>query len=124
MSIKREREERAFQLISEAGGEGLLQVEMWKRMGVGNREGSRIARKFEEMGMVQRQRVSLGGGRWTYRLTSPKKTVTLESVTDCPCIKCDEIDKCFSRGHKSPQLCDILTQWIHEGSEKRVSESL
>lgn len=67
MSAKREREKRAFQLILESGEEGLLQAEMWRRLGISDRDGSRIARGFEENGVIKWQR-ELHDGRWTYRL--------------------------------------------------------
>lgn len=110
---RRERERKAFWLILDAGDEGLLQVEMWRRLSLNDREGSRIALKFEKMGFVERQRVSLGGGRWTYRLISLKKPVTIDSIRDCPCAACNEIERCIPGRHVSPVNCPILTDWIN-----------
>lgn len=117
MSIRRDLEKRAFQLISEAGDEGFLQAEMWRRLGISDKYGSKIARGFEENGFIRRQR-ELHEGRWTYRLVSLRKHITINSISDCPCMVCDEIDKCFPGGHINPNLCTILTQWIHEGSSE------
>ena len=114
MSIRRDLDKRAFQLILKAGDEGILQAEMWRRLGTSNRDGSRIARGFEKKGVIKRQR-ELHEGRWTYRLISLKKPITVDSIIDCPCMICDEMDKCFPGGHINPNLCIILTQWIHEG---------
>lgn len=104
-------EQRALQLILEADDEGLLQSELWKRLGVTSREGSRLALKFEEKGVVERKRV-LHDGRWTYKLFSQTKPVTIDSIRDCPCINCDELDKCFEGGQMSPIRCPLLTAWV------------
>ena len=107
----REREKRVFQLISEAGEEGLLQTEMWKRLGITGQDGSRIARRFEGKGIIKRQRV-LHENRWTYRLFSTKKPVTLDSVMGCPCATCSDMDRCISGQRISPVHCPNLTDWI------------
>lgn len=104
-------ERKALQLIIEVGEEGILQSEMWKTLGVTSREGSRLALKFEEKGAVERKRV-LHEGRWTYKLFSLSKPVTIDSIKDCPCIICEELDKCFSGGQLSPLHCLNLTVWI------------
>jgi len=114
MSIRRDLDKRAFQLILEAGDEGVLQSEMWRRLGISDKYGSKIASGLEEKGAIKRQR-ELHESRWTYRLISLKKPITVNSIIDCPCMTCDEMDKCFPRGHINPNLCIILTQWIHEG---------
>jgi hypothetical protein len=108
---KNDLEKRALQLINEAGEEGILQSKMWKNLDVTSREGSRLALKFEEKGVVERRKV-LHGGRWTYKLFSQTKPVTIDSIKDCPCIICEELDKCFSGGQLSPLQCLHLTVWI------------
>jgi hypothetical protein len=111
-----ELERKALQLILEAGDEGILQSDMWKTLGVTSREGSRLALKFEEKGVVERRKV-LHGGRWTYKLFSQTKPVTIDSIKDCPCIVCEELDKCFSGGQLSPLHCQYLTAWIDPNTD-------
>ncbi len=106
-----ELEHRALQLIFDAEEEGILQSEMWKKLGVSSREGSRLALKFEEKGIIERRKV-LNNGRWTYRLRSIRQPVTLDSIRGCPCLRCDEIDKCVTGGSRSPINCRQLTEWI------------
>lgn len=110
MPRNNELERRALQLILDSD-EGILQSEMWKSLGVTSREGSRLALKFEEKGVVERRKV-LHEGRWTYKLYSQTKPVTIESIKDCPCIACDDIDKCFAGGQISPIVCPMLTAWL------------
>ena len=111
MPKKIDLERDALQLVFEAEDEGLLQSEMWKKLGVTSREGSRLALKFEEKGVVERRKV-LNNGRWTYKLFSKTKMVSLESIKDCPCIVCESLDKCFDGGQISPINCESLTQWM------------
>lgn len=104
-------EQKALKLVYDAGGKGILQSELWKELGVSSREGSRMAKKFEEKGKVIRSKV-LNGGRWTYKLFSKKEPVTLDSVKGCPCLICDEVDKCFRGGTRDPVYCMALTAWV------------
>lgn len=112
MSTGREREREAFQLICEADKEGLLQFDMWKTIGACSREGSRIALKLEAEGIIKRQK-ELHEGRWTYRLTSLRRPITLNSILDCPCLSCDDMDRCIPEGQIRPSLCPKLTYWIN-----------
>ncbi len=111
MSRNNDLEHRAIQMILEAGEEGILQSDMWKKLGVTSREGSRLALKFEEKGVVERRKV-LHEGRWTYKLFSQTKLITIDSILDCPCIVCEELDRCFTGGETSPINCQLLTAWI------------
>jgi uncharacterized membrane protein len=43
-------EQKALQIIMNYGNEGLLQSELWRKLGASSREGSRIALKLEGKG--------------------------------------------------------------------------
>ena len=98
-------------MIQDAGGEGILQMEMWKTLGVCSREASRIALKLLERGSIERLK-ELHEGRWTYRLFSTMKPATMDSIRDCPCVACCDIDRCATGTWVSPILCKKLTYWI------------
>jgi len=108
---KREKENRAFQLILESDEEGILQIEMLKILGVDSREGSSIALKFLKRELIKRQR-ELHDGRWTYRLISVKNPINVDSIMDCPCMACNDIDRCTPGSFVSPLLCKKLTYWF------------
>ena len=114
-------EQRALRLIYDAGDEGLLQSDLWKLLGVSSREGSRLAKKFEEKGRIVREEV-LNDGRWTYKLLSKKEPVTLDSVRGCPCLICSEVEKCFRGGTQDPVYCQLLTAWIDPRIETDASQ--
>lgn len=114
-------EQKALKLVFDAGDKGIFQSEIWKKLGVSSREGSRMAKKFEEKDKVIREKV-LNDGRWTYKLYSKKELVTLDSVKGCPCLICDEVDKCFRGGTRDPVYCMALTAWIDPRIEIEVNQ--
>ncbi|MEM2828969.1 MAG: hypothetical protein QXZ14_01810, partial [Candidatus Jordarchaeales archaeon] len=88
-------EEKAYQIILEAGERGLLQSDLWRKLGVNSREGSRIAMKLEKRGVVQRMK-ELYKGRWTYRLfanAKEKVEVKWDTLGGCPCFTCTQISR-------------------------------
>lgn len=111
MSSSESREQRALNLIFDAGTEGLLQSYLWKELDISSREASRIAKRFVDQGKVKRERV-LSNGRWTYRLHFIVQPVTLNSIEGCPCLVCVDIEKCFIGGNRDPTICIDITAWI------------
>lgn len=111
MSHKNSLEQRALKIILEEGEDGIMQSELWKKLGVSSREGSRLALRFEEKGSVERRKV-LHKGRWSYKLFSKKEYVTMDSIKGCPCMICADIDKCFESGQRDPVSCMDLTAWL------------
>lgn len=114
-------ERKALQFVIDAGEEGILQSDMWKRLKVTSREGSRLAKKFEEKGVVERRKI-LHGGRWTYKLFSMIKPVTIDSIMDCPCMICADLEKCFEGGQLSPLNCNDMTAWVNPDIEPSQPE--
>jgi len=111
MTSGEELERQAFQLIHDAGSEGILQIEMHKILGADSRDGSRIALKFMEREVIKRRK-ELHEGRWTHRLVSTKKPVTIDSIMGCPCTACYDIERCVPGRFVSPIDCTCLTEWI------------
>jgi len=106
------REGQASRMIHDAGGEGILQMEIWKTLGTSSREVSRIVFKLLERGSIERRK-EMHGGKWTYRIFSTKKPVTIDSIMDCPCVACYDIDRFTTGPWVSPRLCKKLTYWIN-----------
>jgi len=104
-------EKHAMDLILKAGKNGILQTELWKRLGVSSREGSRISIRLANWGMITRKKV-LHKGRWTFLLVAKRHPPTLQSILGAPCIICEYSDKCTPGGSPSPELCEKLERWI------------
>jgi hypothetical protein len=111
MPKKNDLEHKALMSIANTGNEGVLQSDLWRKLGASSREGSRIALKLENRGLVNRQK-ELRKGRWTYRLYPKRKPASINSIADCPCLTCSENLRCGSWGATSPNECDKLTEWI------------
>ncbi|MEM0357139.1 MAG: transcriptional regulator [Candidatus Bathyarchaeia archaeon] len=109
-------EQKALQIIMSAGNSGLLQSELWRKLGASSREGSRIALKLESKGLIRRER-ELRNGRWTYRLYPKRLPASMDSIADCPCVMCPDSPKCGPAGNVTPQNCERLTEWLFRAAE-------
>ena len=108
---KQDLEHRAYKMIVSAGKKGVLQSEMWRKLGAGSRGGSRISLKLTNKGLIRRER-ELSNGRWTYRLYPKREPVSINSILDCPCLTCLDDTRCENFGAVSPNNCEKLTSWI------------
>lgn len=111
-------EQKALQIIMNAGNDGLLQSELWRKLGASSREGSRIALKLESKGLIRREK-ELRNGRWTYRLYPKRLPASINSIVDCPCVMCPDSAKCGPTGNVTPQGCERLTEWLFHIAESK-----
>ena len=111
MPKRSDLEHKALQFIANTGDVGILQSDLWRHMSGTSREGSRIALKLENKGLIRRER-ELFEGRWTYRLFPNRKPISINSIIDCPCLSCSESIRCGAYGASLPNSCDKLTDWI------------
>ncbi|MHA1608152.1 MAG: helix-turn-helix transcriptional regulator [Candidatus Freyarchaeota archaeon] len=113
-------EEKAYEIIREAGEKGLLQSDLWRKLGVNSREGSRVAMRLEKKGLIRRLR-ELYKGRWTYRIFANEKEnveVKWNTLGGCPCFTCKQISRCGIGQPISPIRCWKLTEWINMEASK------
>ena len=111
MSKRNDLEQKALQFIMNTGFDGILQSELWRKLGASSREGSRIAIKLDVKGLIRRERELLEG-RWTYRLYPKRLPASIESIADCPCLMCRDSPRCDPASTISPQSCEKLTEWL------------
>lgn len=112
MARKRDNlEYKVLQIVKKAGSEGILQSQLWKEMSATSREGSRISLKLERAGLIYRHR-ELHGGKWTFKLIAKKRSVSVDSISDSPCVFCIEQNKCGVGSIISPNNCSNLTEWM------------
>jgi len=115
MPKRNDLEHKALSHIANTGGDGILQSDLWRQLGASSREGSRVALKLENKGLIRREK-ELCEGRWTYRLYPKRKPASINSIADCPCLTCAENLRCGSWGATSPNDCEKLTEWILQQS--------
>ena len=58
---------KVCEIIAKYESEGTPQSELWKKLKLTSRDGSRLALKLERMGIITREKI-LEKGRWTYKL--------------------------------------------------------
>lgn len=112
-------EQKALHLIINTGYEGVLQSELWRKLEASSREGSRIAIKLENKGLIRRER-ELRKGRWTYRIYPKRVPASIDSIADCPCLMCPFNSRCGSASSITPHNCEKLTEWLLYIAEKEV----
>jgi len=111
MPKRNDIEQKALQFVVNTGFGGVLQSELWRQLGASSREGSRIAIKLEDKGLIRRER-ELRSGRWTYRLYPKRLPASIESIADCPCLMCPDNARCDPTTTVSPKTCESLTDWL------------
>jgi hypothetical protein len=111
MPKRNDLEQKALQQVMNTGFGGILQSELWHKLGVSSREGSRVSLKLEGKGLVRREK-ELQSGRWTYRIYPKRLPASIESISDCPCLMCQEDPRCDPSSVTSPQDCGKLTEWL------------
>jgi hypothetical protein len=104
-------EYKALHFITNTRPEGVLQADLWRKLGASSREGSRIALKLENKGLIRREK-ELCEGRWTYRLFPKRQPASINSVIECPCLMCSNDARCGAWGTVSPNGCEKLTEWV------------
>jgi len=111
MPKRNDLEYKALHFISQTRSQGVLQSDLWRKLGASSREGSRIALKLENKGLIRRDR-ELRSGRWTYRLFPKRHPPSINSIIACPCLMCSEDPRCSAWGAISPNGCERLTEWV------------
>ena len=111
MSKRNDLEQKALQFIMNTGFDGILQSELWRKLGASSREGSRIAIKLEGKRLIRREK-EIRNGRWTYRLYPKRLPARIDSIADVPCLMCPDNPRCDPSSAISPQNCEKLTEWL------------
>jgi len=111
-------EDVALDLIRKNGGV-MIQSELWKKLKLDSREGSRLVARLVKKGLVKREEVTVNG-RKTYKLFIVSSgnsgdllvKVGLESVIDIPCTTCPVIDQCGPGNFYEPGSCALMDSWV------------
>jgi hypothetical protein len=111
MPKRNDLEQKALHYVVNTGFNGVLQSDLWRELDASSREGSRVAIKLEEKGLVRREK-ELREGRWTYRLFPKRLPASIETIVDCPCLMCPDSARCDPTTAISPKDCSRLTDWI------------
>ena len=112
---------RVCEILAEHADDGMLQSEVWKRLKLSTRDGSRLSLRLERRGMITREKI-LQNGRWTYRLIIEHMPISLESIKNAPCLTCPVEQKCNIDNvypEPSPKHCELIEEWVILESKKK-----
>ena len=105
---------KVCELLLDKEEKGILQTDVWKKLKLSTKDGSRLSLKMEKMGYITRQKI-LMNGRWTYTLFIEKAPISFESITDAPCLTCTVEQKCSLENElpePSPRNCELIEKWV------------
>ena len=98
-------------ILAERESDGMFQSELWKKLKLTSRDGSRLALKLERTGFITREKL-LENNRWTYKLILKKTPISTESIVNAPCLTCTVEQKCSLEGEISPTNCQFIEDWV------------
>ncbi len=102
---------RVCGILGEHDDKGIIQSELWKKLKLTSRDGSRLALKLERLGTITREKI-LEKGRWTYKLILKKTPISTQSIENAPCLTCPVVQKCTLEGEISPRTCQLIQDWV------------
>ena len=102
---------KVYDILAERESDGMFQSELWKKLKLTSRDGSRLALKLERMGTITREKI-LEKGRWTYKLILKKTPISTQSIENAPCLVCPVEQKCSLDGEISPRNCQFIEDWV------------
>ncbi len=112
---------KVCEIIAKFESSGMLQSELWKKLKLSSRDGSRLALKLERMGIITREKI-LEKGRWTYKLILKKTPISTLSIENAPCLICPVEQKCSLEGEVSPRTCQWIEEWVIADMKKPKKE--
>ena len=105
---------KVCEIIADFEDKGMLQSDLWKKLKLNSRDGSRLALRLERRGLISREKI-LQKGRWTYKLIIEQAPIKLESLINSPCLTCPVEQKCdFENAYPepSPLHCQLIEDWV------------
>ena len=105
---------KVCEIIADFEEKGMLQSDLWKKLKLNSRDGSRLALRLERRGLITREKI-LQKGRWTYKLIIEQAPIKLESLVNSPCLTCPVEQKCDPDNaypEPSPLHCQLIEDWV------------
>jgi len=132
-----ELERLALEMIRSSGDDGILQSDLWRRLGLDSREGSRLVLRLAKKGLIKREQVVVNGRRtYKIRYTTPptlelRVLVSLDDVISIPCFTCPYLGQCGPGNFNDPRTCPLLERWLQRrlqalsaGDGRRLRDSV
>ena len=105
---------KVCEIVAQYEDKGMLQTDLWKKLKLSSRDGSRLALRLERRGLISREKI-LQKDRWTYKLIIEQTPISLESLQNSPCLTCPVEQKCDIENvhpEPSPLHCQLIEEWV------------
>lgn len=109
-------EEKAIALIKSE--RCILQSELWKRLSLDSREGSRLVQRLLKRGAIKREEATVNGKRtfWICIEESigraAKEILSTKSIMGIPCVTCPSFAQCAPGAQYEPGTCGLMDVFI------------
>jgi len=116
---------RVCEILLDKEEKGVLQTDVWRKLKLTTKDGSRLSLKMEKMGYITRQKI-LMKGRWTYTLFIEKAPISFESIVNAPCLTCTVEQKCSLDNElpePSPRNCELIEKWVLEQYSRKKNKA-
>lgn len=95
--------------------EGINQKELWKKLKIDSKIGTRVLMKLINEGKVSRT-LNYINGKKVYTVHIPKhklQILPIEQIEGLVCFPCNKIyDECSENGNLSPINCPLFNNWL------------
>ncbi len=116
--------------VRKAGSKGILQSELWKKLGINSRDGVKVLSRLVRKGVIAREPVGGDSKRRTYRLFIVEKPkvekrveIKLDTLLEIPCFTCKHLRECGGHNRWDPSNCQLLDEWIQRKIREMTSRS-
>jgi len=113
---------KAMELIKAAGEKGIVQSELWKKLGIDSKRGSRLVQHFLMENRITRRSVVVGG-RKTFLILPVMRVVDIvkfEPMAEIPCFYCTDLEVC-GRYMVNPIDCLMINDWLDQAVKRWIA---
>ncbi|MGB9728521.1 MAG: helix-turn-helix transcriptional regulator [Thermoprotei archaeon] len=116
--------EKAMELIKSSENGTMVQSELWKRLGIDSKRGSRLVQRLLLENRIARTSIVIKGHK-TFVLTPVKREVRIvpfDILASVPCFTCPELSRCGQGYFVNPFDCLLIGGWLDKSAKEQQKE--
>ena len=91
--------------------DGILQNELWQRLHIDDKEGSKLIVQLEKNNIATKEKI-IQNGKITYKLSIKRKFINTLPIENSPCLICPVEQQCSLDGDINPTTCKLIEEWV------------
>ncbi|MBP2624384.1 MAG: hypothetical protein KAF24_00240, partial [Nitrosopumilaceae archaeon] len=91
--------------------DGILQNELWQRLHIDDKEGSKLIVQLEKNNIATKEKI-IQSGKITYKLSIKRKFINTLPIENSPCLICPVEQQCSLDGDINPKTCKLIEEWV------------